>query len=168
VRADGTIFVTDPEYLIAGVREQPFLNLYRIPPNGPPVAEWSGTPGVDGPSGVALSPDERILYMANTETGVVLAFDVSDSGGLSLRAPLAAGLTAPDGLCVDTAGTVFVATADGLRAFTPAGDPLGTLAFPDDVTNCAFGGADLRTLYVTTSVDLWSMPMAVPGIAGRN
>ena len=169
VRADGTIYASDPEYLINGTREQPFLNLFRIPPGGAPVAEWSGVPGVDGPNGVALSPDERILYMTNTATGTVQSFDVAPSGSLSSRPPLVTGLTIPDGMCVDVAGNVYVATwGNELRVHAPGGDLLGTFAFPSAVTNCAFGGADLRTLYVTAVDGLWEVPVPVPGVAGWN
>lgn len=170
VRADGTIYFTDPEYLINGVRQQPFLNLFRLPPSGGLVSEWPGNPASDGPNGVALSPDERVLYMANTGTGVVQSFNVGATGSLTPRPALASGLSIPDGLCVDVAGNVYVTTWGGndVRVYTPAGDLLGTILFPTDVTNCAFGGADLRTLFVTTVDGLWQVPMPVPGVAGWN
>jgi gluconolactonase len=108
--------------------------------------------------------------MANTETGVVQSFGVGAGGSLTPRAPLASGVSIPDGLCVDVAGNVYVATwgADTIEVFSPAGDHLGALSFPSDVTNCAFGGTDLRTLYVTTIDGVWAVPMALPGVADWN
>lgn len=169
VRADGTLYLTDPEYLIAGPRFQPFLNLFRIPPGGSPVSEWAGVPGSNAPNGVVLSPDERLLWLSDSAAGQVRAFDVSPSGSLSPRAaPLVTGLNVPDGMCVDVAGNLYVATwGNDLRVYAPDGGLLGSWAFPTPGTNCAFGGADGRTLYVTARERLYRIAVPVPGIAGR-
>lgn len=169
VRADGTLYLTDPEYLIAGPRFQPFLNLFRIPPGGSPVSEWGGVPGSNAPNGVVFSPDQRLLWLSDSAAGQLRIFDVAPSGSLALRpAPLVSGLNGPDGMCVDVAGNVYVGTwANDLRVYTPNGDLLGSWAFPTPGTNCSFGGADGRTLYVTARERLYRIAVPVPGITGR-
>jgi gluconolactonase len=166
VRSDGTLYFTDPHYGLAnpGDREIPFNGLFRRSPGGTLVAEWMG--GVTaGPNGVALSPDEDVLYMSRTDTGEVLAWDVAPDGTLGNQRIFADGLFIPDGMCVDTAGNLYVATwASTVEVFDPSGAGWGSIAIPLQATNCGFGGGDARSLYVTAHEGLYRVPMVVPGI----
>jgi gluconolactonase len=166
VRSDGTLYFTDPHYGLAdpGDREIPFNGLFRRTPAGVLSAEWMGAE-TDGPNGVVLSPDENTLYMANTATGAILAWDVALDGSLSNQRTFASGLFVPDGMCVDTLGNVYVATwANTVEIFDPAGTPWGNIAIPRAVSNCAFGGADARSLYVTAHEGLYRVGVSLPGV----
>ena len=164
VRSDGTVYFTDPRYGNPPVPELAFNGLFRRTPGGALTPEWQGTP-TDGPNGVDLSPDESVLYMSNTATGEVLAWDVQADGSLANQRVFASGLTIPDGMCVDAAGNVFVATwANALEVFDPEGTRWGSIALPRAATNCGFGGADLRTLYMTAHEGLYRVAVTIPGI----
>jgi len=166
VRSDGVIYFTDPPFGLADPmdREIAFNGLYRVS-GGIPTAEWMGAAATTGPNGVVLSPDETTLYMADSLAGEVLAFDVAPNGSLSNERVFATGLTIPDGMCVDVTGNIYVATWAGtVQIFSPAGDNWGSIAFPRLPTNCAFGGADARTLYVTAQEGLYEVAMTLPGI----
>jgi len=107
---------------------------------------------------VALSPDERTLYVADSWGEHLIAFSVAPDGALSGRhdfARLAGFRTSPegpvsgaDGITVDAAGRVYVATSAGVEVFSPEGAALGTIALPKQPQNLAFGGADRSQLYV--------------------
>ncbi len=113
---------------------------------------------VERPNGIALSPDERTLYLADTAGEWLLAFDVDAGGAVSGQrrfARLAAYQqtdTGPrsgaDGLAVDAEGRVYVATSAGVEVFSPRGEALGVLALPKAPQNLAFAGEDRSTLYV--------------------
>lgn len=112
------------------------------------------------PNGVALSPDERTLYLANTSGEWVYAYDVDRQGRASNRREFAR-LTAPavpgaataasagaDGLTVDEQGRLYVATTLGVQVFSADGAPLGTIALPKPAQNLAFAGKDRADLIV--------------------
>jgi len=166
VRTDGTVYFTDPDYGLdnPGDRELPFNGLFRRDPNGALTAEWEGVIGVNQPNGVALSSDQQQLYLADSEAGELLVFDVAADGSLSNRRAIATGLTIPDGLCVDHQGNVFVATwASTIEVFAADGTPFGAIPIPQAATNCTFGGTDFRSLYVTAQTGLYRVPMVLPG-----
>ena len=120
------------------------------------------------PNGVALSPDERTLYVANTSGEWIVAFDVDRKGGISAKhrdfarlvlpppAAPAAGATAPsgppssgaDGIAVDAKGRLFVATSVGVQVFAADGKALGTIVLPKTPQNLAFAGPGLSSLHV--------------------
>ena len=138
--------------------------MFRVAPNGALTAEWEGAKS-SRPNGVVLSPDERTLYVADT-TGGVMAFDVNEDGSLHGERPFVAVLPNADGMAVDTGGNLFVATTTGVQVFDPAGDLWGTIEVPDGrvPANCAFGGNDARTLYITARQALYRVAMAHPGL----
>jgi gluconolactonase len=171
VRADGTIYFTDPDYGLAnpGDREIAFNGLFRLPPVGLPVAEWQGVIGVNQPNGVILSPDQTVLYVTDTHQGQLLAFDVAADGALSGQRVLRAGLTIPDGLCLDAKGNVWIATwAPSLEVVDPSGVAWGSVAVPEPSTNCSFGGPALDTIFVTAGGSVYSVAATYPGLpSGR-
>lgn len=134
---------------------------------------------LDSPNGIGLSPDGRRLYVAETHTGRVWAWDVSAPGEVTGRAgfgpaggTLLAGLPGFqlfDSLAVDGAGHVCVATLvnGGITAISPDGSSIEHVALPDPLTtNLCFGGADLATAYCTLSGTgrLVSIPWPRPGL----
>lgn len=162
-RSDGMVYFTDPPYGIDPADQAlTFNGVFRVDPSGTLTAEWEG-PLASRPNGVALSPDESILYVVDTE-GDLMAFDVATDGSLSNERVFAADVPSGDGLAVDTGGNVFVAAADGVRAYSPDGVLWGTIAVPRQPTNCGFGEADARTLYVTARQGLYRVRLGRPGV----
>lgn len=110
------------------------------------------------PNGIALSPDERTLYVANTAGEWVVAFDLDAKGAVTARRDFAklAGFrqtdTGPssgaDGLAVDETGRLYVASTAGVQVFSPRGEALGVIALPKAPQNLAFAGKDRSALYV--------------------
>ena len=70
----------------------------------------------------------------------------------------------PDGMAVDTAGNLFVTSHRGIEAFAPDGEAWGVIPVPQPPANCAFGGADGRTLYITARGGLYRVTLAHPGL----
>lgn len=163
VRADGTIYFTDPPYGIDPEEQDlDFNGLFRVDPDGDLTAEWRG--GLDSrPNGVALSPDQRTLYLADTTAGLT-AFTVESDGSLSDERPFVPSVPNADGLAVDTGGNVYVAAADGVRVYAPDGSLWGTIAVARQPANAAFGDEDARTLYITARQGLYRVRLANPGI----
>ena len=127
--------------------------LYRLGADGSVVQADSGYIISNGP---AISPDGKTLYHTDTLAKQVHAFDLLPDGALARKRPFVTiqGSGYPDGMAVDAAGDVWIALFGGARIerYTPAGDLAGSIAFPvSNVTKLAFGGFDLRTVYVTTA-----------------
>jgi len=151
-RSDGTIYFTDPTYGIdgtngpAGKGELGFMGVFRVAPDGALFLEDASR---NDPNGVSLSPDERSLFVSYTSTSEVTAFDVAADGSLGGKRMFASGLSIPDGMTVDRGGNVYVAVLTGVAVLAPSGALLGTIAVPQWASNCAFGGVDQRTLFIT-------------------
>ncbi len=164
VRSDGRIFFTDPPY---GIREEqrelPFNGVYTIGSDGELSLLASD---FERPNGLALSPDERTLYIADTARLHVRAFDVSEGGVLSGDRIFAsmADNGRPDGMKVDRDGRLYVA-AGTLQVFDAAGDPLGAIECPQSPANCAWGADDGSTLIITARTAVYSTRLDVVGVA---
>ncbi len=173
VRSDGTIYFTDPPYGLLqnpSDRELPFNGVFRLSPAGELVAEWQG-PLDSRPNGVALSPDETRLYVADTETagGLVRVYDVAADGSLSQERVFIGSAPQADGMAVDAAGNLYVTTGAGVAVHAPEGTLWGIIELPSDEggsrvpANCAFGDADRRTLYITARQGLYRVRLAIAG-----
>lgn len=162
-RSTGDLYFTDPPYGLRGLdgdpaKEQPHNGVYRVTPSGEVTLL---TTELSFPNGIALSPDERTLYVANSDPkrAVWMAFDVQPDGAVAngrvlfdATALVNAGRQGlPDGLKVDRAGNLFATGPGGVLVISPAGRHLGTIETGQPTANCAFGDADGRTLYVTAN-----------------
>jgi len=158
VRADGTIYFTDPDWQLGGrTSETEITGVYRIPPGGAPVLV-DGT--LDKPNGIALSPDQQTLYVTSAGQNLMaypIAADGSTGAGTVLASP-----GGSDGMAVDCAGNLYV-TAGSVRVFDPQGSELGSISLAESPANVAFGGTDRRTLYITARTGLYSIELNVPG-----
>jgi gluconolactonase len=167
VRSDGTIYFSDPiiahgNNLSVSITSKP---LYRIPADMPGMPVQEGTLSL--PNGVDLSPDEKVLYVAEYLGGVVSRFDVGADGALSGQKTFLGGLTNPDSMCLDAAGNLYIGVSQGLVIARPDGMRIKTITMQTNkgVTNCGFGGEDGKTLYITAWASLWKLEnMPVPGL----
>lgn len=179
VKSDGTVWFTDPSYgHLQGFRPDPEVGdyVYRC---DPATARLSVvTDAFNKPNGLAFSPDESTLYIAdsgaNQEPGSyyvdlphhVRAFDVQ--GGGRLVNDRLFGVTTPgfpDGVKVDTGGRVYASAFSGVQVFNPLGDLIGEIRLPGAV-NFTFGGRGRRVLFITADTALWAATLDVAG-AGR-
>jgi gluconolactonase len=151
----GHVYFTDPGAAPAAGAPLPPAAVYRVGADGKLTRIANDIPR---PNGVALSPDERRLYVANTLGEWLLAFDLDAQGAVKgrsdfarLATPAAADGTkagGADGIAVDEAGRVYVATTLGVQVFSPEGKALGIIALPKAPQNLAFSGKDRSVLYV--------------------
>jgi gluconolactonase len=169
VHANGTMYVTDPGYF---TDPPPIANrLYRIAPDGV-VTIAEKFDNVPRPNGVALSPDQGLLYVGFERPAVgtkpyVEKYYVKEDGSLAEHSRFVEFEmdASPDGIEVDKAGNVYVANKAGITVFKPDGKKIGNVAIPEQPTGLAFGGEDLKTLYVTTAkTKIFALKVNVPGI----
>jgi gluconolactonase len=172
-RSDGSVWFTDPPFGRPGMagdpdRELDFSGVFRVSPDGE-VTLIDAT--LEGPNGIAFSPDERTLYVGNwdPDATVVVRYELSEAGDVLDRAVLfdmtdAPGEDAIDGIKVDVEGNLYVCGPGGIWLISPAGEQLDLIELPEAPHNLAFGGADSRDLYVTALTSVYRLRNAVPGI----
>lgn len=161
VKQDGAIYFTDPPYGVKQEeRELDFQGVYRISPGGKTLTLLARD--FIKPNGLAFAPDEKTLYVNDTEGGHIRAFDVAPDGTLA-NSRVFAKTPGADGMKVDTEGNVYCTSATGVMVFDRAGKLLGTFVAPEQPANCAFGDADWKSLYMTCRTGLYRVRLAVPG-----
>jgi gluconolactonase len=158
VRRDGHVYFTDPLFTPLDQREIDFYGVYHITPAGQIEAIARMT---TRPNGIALSPDGRTLYVANTDERNVRAYDVDAGGKTSNERVLATLDAGPDGMRVDTKGNLYFA-ARGVQIYSPTGTLLGKIAAPVSPRNIAFGDADMKTLYLVGN-SIYKVRVDTPG-----
>jgi gluconolactonase len=174
-RSDGTLFFTDPPFGLPAAfgdpdKELPFSGVFAVRGGELQLV----TDELEGPNGLAFSPDERYLYVGNwdPERKVVMRYelgaddDVIDSSVLFDMTD-ADGEDAIDGLKVDQAGNVYACGPGGIWVISPAGTHLGTLRLPEAPHNLAWGDSDARTLYVTALTSVYRIRTQIPGVRTR-
>ena len=166
-RSDGSLLFTDPSLRVPlAEREIADAAVYRIAPDG----AVSAVANFEYPNGLALSPDERTLYVANTRwTQYIHAVELDASGAVARRrifADMSSDATngVPDGMKVDAAGRVFCTGTGGTWVFAPDGTRIGIIETPEVAANIAFGGPDLRTLLFTASTSVYTLRVKTPGL----
>ena len=166
VKSDGSIYFTDPTYgLGGGIQELAFQGIYRILPNGNTLELL--VDDLSRPNGLAFSPDEKMLYVADTSIGKVIAFDVQSDGTLANRRVFVnpIGFSYTDGIKMDKKGNLYVTTnLNKLQIYDSAGKHLGDIDTPEKTANCAFGGPDNKTLFITARTSVYRIQMKVQGI----
>lgn len=161
--SNGTVFFTDPTYGLEGrAQEQPGQSVYAIQTGGA-VAQVAGD--FNQPNGIALSPDSKTLYVADTNRGNIRTFAIAADGSTSGGGELCKVPT-PDGIRVDTEGRIWATSGKGVMVFDASGKELETIAFPQIPANCGFGGEDGKTLYVTARTAVYSVKTKATGLVG--
>jgi gluconolactonase len=166
VRSDGTIWFTDPSYgYLQGFRPKPQVAdlVYRYDPRTERLAVVADS--FDKPNGLAFSPDEETLYVAdNGKPHQLLAFEVLEGGRhLNGRRVLATGTPEhPDGLKVDREGRIYASAQHGIQVFDPSGTLLGDIVLPGAV-NFTFGGPDRSVLFITADTAIWAAVLHAKG-----
>jgi gluconolactonase len=163
--SNGSLYFTDPGYRVPVNERELDAAVYRIAPEG----TVSLAVPVEYPNGLALSPDERTLYIANTRWCQYIHAVELDAAGTMVRRRIFADMSAdgtngvPDGMKVDQAGRVFCTGTGGVWVFAPDGTRIGIIDMPEVCANIAFGGADLRTLLFTASTSVYTLRVRTPG-----
>ncbi|HTJ82150.1 MAG TPA: SMP-30/gluconolactonase/LRE family protein, partial [Polyangiaceae bacterium] len=157
VRSDGTIFFTDPTYGLGGPSDIGFQGVYRVTLAGDVELVDDAH---SQPNGIALSPDESKLYVSDSDLGGLFVYEVATDGTTGPATELVEAAPG-DGMAIDDAGNIYLSTADGVTVYAPDGSLWGTIAVPEQPANCAFGGADRKTLYITARNGLYSVTMSV-------
>ncbi len=167
VDKQGNLFFTDPPYgLLKNVndssKETPFQGVYKVKPDGKVILLVDS---LTRPNGIALSPDQQTLYVANSDQPVAKWYSFHIKGDSLTDAKIfystkyAEGEAgAPDGLRVDKNGNLFATGPGGLWIFNSDGKVLGRIRLPEATANCTFS-ADGKTLYLTSHMYLLRMKL---------
>jgi gluconolactonase len=171
---DGSFYFTDPPYGLPlhdkdPAKELPFNAVYHVTgPRDAPVL----TPVIKDltlPNGLALSPDEKILYVNNSGPDMrVLRYDVQPDGSVTnervlARFTAADGPGVPDGMKLDSRGNIWTTAPGGVRIITPEGKILAQFKIPEKAANVAWGGPDGRDLYITARTSIYHVHTLVRG-----
>ena len=183
-KSDGSLYFTDPPYGLPTqgdkdpLKQLPFNGVYRLPdatahkPGAPPDNRHLQLviKNLTRPNGIAFSPDEKYLYVSNSDPKdlVWMLYDVKPNGMVTngevfCRADTSQGVGGPDGIKVDEKGKIYGAGPGGIWIISPEGKHIGTIKIPERVANCAWGGADWKTLYVTASTSVYRINLNIPG-----
>jgi len=183
-RADGSLYFTDPPYGLPTqgdddpIKELQVNGVYRIPkaldqkPGAEPERDQLQllVKDLPRPNGIAFSPDEKYLYVDNSQPKRFwMRYRVKEDGSLT-DAKLFYDATSdpragsPDGMKVDRLGNVYSTGPGGVWIFSPEGKALGTIIVPEITSNVNWGGADRKTLYITASSSIYRVTLKVPGV----
>ncbi|MCQ6559314.1 SMP-30/gluconolactonase/LRE family protein [Paenibacillus mendelii] len=173
VKSDGSLYFTDPPYGLTHPAEQelPYQGIYRLLPESGAIELLCKER--NHPNGLCFSSDERILYVDDSSTQDIYAYDVADdgtihNGRLFARLDPSFGAGVPDGLKVDVRGNVYVTGPGGIWVLDPAGTPLGVIRIPEVAANLGWGGDEHRTLFITATTSLYKIETINPGIRHGN
>jgi gluconolactonase len=170
-RSDGSIWFTDPGLRVPlAEREQETAAVYRVRADGSvaKVADF------EYPNGLAFSPDERTLYVANTRFTMYIHAIALDRDGNMTGRRIFADMSSdekegvPDGMKVDVEGRVYCTGPGGTWVFAPDGARLGIIKTPEIPANLCFGGPDMKTLFFTARTSIYALRSKVPGLPGHS
>lgn len=161
IKSDGSIWFTDPSYGLRGkAGEIPGKWVFRM--DGKTQKVTVIYKGFDMPNGIAFSPDEKRVYIADTgKVGTIRAFDVK--GDKLGDKPVFEIPIRCDGMCIDTKGNIYTTSKGGIHIFDKEGKKLGIINTPEHPANVCFGGKDFDTLFITARKSLYSVKTLAKG-----
>ena len=181
-KKDGSLYFTDPPYGLPTqsdsdpLKELEINGVYRIPaarqqkPGAPPDRNKLQLVIKDlaRPNGLAFSPDEKFLYVAESGKKLWMRYRVQPDGSVTdgavfLDASSDAAVGGPDGLRVDKKGNIYGSGPGGVWIISPEGMHIGTIKVPERVSNVAWGDKDGKSLYITASTSIYRMKVKIPG-----
>jgi gluconolactonase len=169
-KSDGALYFTDPPFGFRKVgedpkKELPYEGVYRLA-DGKLQLVYKD---FKAPNGIAFTPDEKYLYINDSASKTYWKFPVKSDGTLGegklffdMSSSKDAGV--PDGMKIDQQGNIYGVGPGGIWILTPEGKHLGTIKFPEQPANLAWGDADGKTLYVTATTGLYRIHVNIPGI----
>ncbi len=164
---EGGIYFTDPRFRAPDPWPQGKEAFYYRAANGQVTRLGDDLPA---PNGIALAPDEKTLYVIPSMQAEMMAYPVISPGKIGagrvfckLQQTAGQANDGGDGLAVDSQGNLYITSALGIQVFQPNGTAVGTIAVPEQPANCAFGGPDNRTLFITARTGLYKCTMPVAG-----
>jgi gluconolactonase len=182
-KSDGSLYFTDPPYGLQTQgdddpqKELKVNGVYRIPgarqhkAGAPPENDQLQLVIKDlpRPNGIAFSPDEKFLYIADSGKRQWLRYRVQGDGSVTdgalfLDASSEAAPGSPDGIRVDKEGNIYGSGPGGVWIISPEGKHIATIKIPEIVSNVAWGDKDGKTLYITASTSLFRIQLKIPGV----
>lgn len=182
-KSDGSLYFTDPPYGLPTqgdddpLKEQKVNGVYRIPnarqhkAGAPPDNDKLQLiiKDLGRPNGIAFSPDEQYLYIAESGLKVWLRYKVQPDGSVSdgetfLDAKTDPTPGVPDGMRVDKMGNIYSAGPGGVWVISPEGKHIGTIKVPEVVGNVAWGDKDGKTLYIVASTSVYKIRTMATGL----
>ncbi len=180
VKSDGSIWFTDPRFGILSNYEGDIaeselpMNVYRV--DGNSAAVTIVAEGINAPNGLAFSPDEKKIYIveSRSEPRRILVFDLTEDGLIIGNGKVlidSGPHGTPDGFRCDTDGNLWCGWGmspelDGVRVFTPHGEPIGHISLPERCANVCFGGKKRNRLFMAAAHSLYSLYVNTQGVAG--
>ncbi len=180
VKSDGSIWFTDPRFGILGYYEGEIaeselpMNVYRV--DGKTGAATVVADSINAPNGLCFSPDEKLLYIveSRSEPRRILVYDVVGDGTKIANGKIlidSGPQGTPDGMRCDIDGNLWCGWGmspelDGVRVFTPQGEPIGHIALPERCANVCFGGAKRNRLFMAAAHSLYALYVNTQGVAG--
>jgi gluconolactonase len=183
-KSDGSLYFTDPPYGLPTqsdsdpIKQLQVNGVYRVPkafdqkPGAEPARDQLQllVKDLPRPNGIAFSPDEKYLYVDNSQPKKLwMRYRVKDDGTLTdakvfYDATSDTRPGAPDGMKVDREGNVYSTGPGGVWIFSPEGKALGVILTPERASNVAWAGGDRKTLYITASSSVYRVTLKVPGV----
>ncbi len=167
VKSDGAIFFTDPDFNVPGGvknKELTFCGIFGISPSGDVQLLDSS---LAEPNGICFSPDQSKLYVNDSQVRKIYVWDIMNDSVLANKRLFVSiqPIGYADGMKVDSAGNIFCTGPLGIWVFSPAGALLDTILVPHTPSNCNWGDADRKTLYITATPSVYRIRLA-KGAAG--
>jgi len=180
VKSDGSIWFTDPRFGILSNYEGDIaeselpMNVYRV--DGQTGSVTVVADGIDAPNGLCFTPDEKKIYIveSRSEPRRILVYDVAGDGRTISNGKIlidSGPHGTPDGMRCDVDGNLWCGWGmtpelDGVRVFTPQGEPIGHISLPERCANLCFGGAKRNRLFMAAAHSLYSLYVNTQGVAG--